>query len=54
MTYNKTIQDMIHILKMGVISEPHNWHQESASFKFIQTLVTTHTTINPTVLTNMK
>jgi len=27
MTYNKTIQDMIHVLKIGVISEPHNWHQ---------------------------
>jgi len=27
MTYNKTIQDMIHTLKMGVISKPHNWHQ---------------------------
>jgi len=27
MTHNKTIHDMIHILKTGVISEPHNWHQ---------------------------
>ena len=56
MTYNRTIQDMIHILKMGVIPEPHNWHQYTASLKFIQTLATTHShkTTNPTVLTNMK